>query len=46
MADGEIESGVEEALGGVVVGVDDDGSRLEPFGLVGDRLGGGEAGHD
>jgi hypothetical protein len=46
VADREIEFWVEEALGGVVVGVDYDGGGLEFFGLVGDGLGGCEGGHD
>ena len=33
VASGEIEIGIEEALGGVVVSVDDDGGRLELLGL-------------
>ncbi len=34
----DIEGGVEEALGGVVVGIDNDGRGVERFGFVGDGL--------
>ena len=30
---------IEEALGGVVVGVDDDGGEVEFFGFIGDGIG-------
>ena len=42
VASGEIEFGVEEALGGVVVGVDDNGGEVEGFGFVGESVGGQE----
>jgi uncharacterized FlaG/YvyC family protein len=40
VANAEIEFGIEEALGGVIVSVDDDGGEVELFGFVGDGSGG------
>jgi len=44
VARAEIEFGIEETLGGVVVGVDDDGGEVEGFGFVGDGGGGHQDG--
>ena len=40
MANAEIEFGIKETLGGVVVRVDDDGGEMELFGFIGDGGGG------
>src|SRR5271157_5185861 len=42
VASAEIEFGIEEALGGVVVGVNDNGGEVEGFGFVGESVGGQE----
>ena len=38
MASADIEFGIEEALRGVVVGVDDDRGEVEFFGFIGDGV--------
>jgi hypothetical protein len=45
VAGGEIKPGVEEALRGVIMSIDDDRGRLEPFGFLGNGIAGRSNNH-